>query len=169
MRMIRATCVALAALVVAGVPTAARAHPLHTTLTELSYDARSGAVSISLRLFADDFAAAVTRTSTGGPRGATAMPPDTAMFRYISQRFSLVAAGAAGRPVALRWCGVRRTGEVVFVCLQGTSGAPLSGARLMNRLMTETFDDQVNMVQALHGGRRQMLLFTKRDGPKALA
>lgn len=144
-------------------PRIARAHPLHTTLATLSYDAATRTVTVSLRVFADDFVAAVTNTP---PRRDPALPPDSVMARYVMPRFTV--ARAPGRAVALKWCGAKRVGETLLLCLRGTDAAGLPGMRVLSTLLREHFDDQVNMVQATYGGRRHMLLFTKRDDARAL-
>jgi len=43
----------------------------------------------------------------------------------------------------------------------------VSGARLTNRVLFDRYDDQVNIVQTSISGRRQTLLFTKREGAVA--
>lgn len=146
-------------------------HPLHTTHAELVYVEASGQLDVVLRVFADDFAAAVMRGNGMRALPAGALPPDSAMFRYVSERFGVVAPPVNGnaRPVPLRWCGVRRNAPMLFLCLRAEKAGPLRGARVRNVLMSEVFDDQVNMVQATVGGRHQMLLFTKRDGTKQLS
>ena len=133
-------------------------------MSELTYDPATRTVSISLRVFADDFAAAVQ--SRGPALAPDVMPPDSAMFRYVSERLTLTVAGA-GR-ATLRWCGVRREGITLFVCLRATAPTSLAGARLGNTVLCEVFPDQVNIVQANVDGRRRTLLFTPRDGAKAL-
>jgi hypothetical protein len=88
------------------------------------------------------------------------------MSRYVTARFTL--ADAAGRPVPLRWCGARRAGEVIFLCLRAPMRGAPAGARVRSGVLTELFTDQVNIVQASFGGRRRTLLFTPKDGPKVL-
>lgn len=144
----------------------ARAHPIHTTLAELSYDPAARVLRVSLRVFADDFAAAVTRNGGTRARPVGAMPPDSAIFRYVTERFAVATARAG--TVALRWCGTRRAGDVLFVCLRAAAVGSPAGARVRSTLLNEVFADQVNLVQASYDGRRQMLLFTPRDGVKAL-
>jgi hypothetical protein len=153
-----------AALLLTAAARPAHAHPLHTTLAELSYDPAARVLNVSLRVFADDFAAAVARRT--GVRAVGATPPDAAMFRYVAERFAVATPGAA--PVAWRWCGVRREGDVLLLCLRATDVRPLAGARVRSALLTEVFADQVNLVQANYGGRRRMILFTPRDGAKPL-
>lgn len=153
----------LATTAVAAAPEPAVAHPLHTTMTELSYDPSSRVLEATLRVFADDFSAAVRGGRVGG---SIVIPPDSAILRYVDARFSLTVRG--GGPVAMRWCGLRRDGVVIFLCLRGTVQGPLAGASMRNALLTEVFPDQVNIVQASYDGRRRTLLFTPRDSTKPL-
>ena len=144
-------------------PRMADAHPLHTTMAELSLGPSGGVLNVTLRVFADDFSAAVVGRRAGGE---IVIPPDSAILRYVSARFAVTSRGT-GR-VPLRGCGVRRDGNVLFLCLRGAVRGSLAGASMTNTLLTEIFPDQVNIVQASYDGRRRTLLFTPRDGAKPL-
>jgi len=142
----------------------ADAHPLHTTLSELTV-APDGTVQIVLRAFIDDFAAAVTGVP---PRpGVIPTPADTAIARYLAQ--TVVLTDAAGRTAALTVTGTRRTGDLVWVTLRAPTGRATSWRRLTNRVLFERWDDQVNIVQTTVGTRRQTLLFTRGNGAVAKA
>jgi len=162
----RATAIG-SALLIATV-TEANAHPLHTTLSTVSYVAGTGMLNVSVRLFADDFSAAVSGQPTPDSR-RVALPTDSAMFRYVNQRLAIVARderGAMSR-IPMQWCGATHDGDVVLVCLRGTARS-MRDAHVRNRLMSEVFDDQVNMMHVTVAGRRQTMLFTRRDGVKPL-
>jgi hypothetical protein len=154
---------AAAALAIAAPP--AGAHPLHTSFAEVAWDPATRSVTVSLRVFADDFGADVARR-TGAPAGTGGVPADDAVFRYVAARFAVVTA--RGETLPFRWCGARRAGVQLFVCLRAPAAAPPAGARVRSAILSETFADQVNIVQASLGGRRQTLLFTRGDGLKAL-
>jgi hypothetical protein len=161
--MLALVLAAVSLLAVAASPGPAEAHPLHTTMTDLSYDPATRALNVTIRVFADDFSAAVMPNV---PRRAEiVVPSDTAILRYVTMRFGVTGPG--GR-VSMRWCGLRREGKVLFLCLHGTVAGTLAGASLSNGLLTEMFADQVNVVQMSYDGRRRTLLFTPRDGAKAL-
>jgi len=156
-----------AALVVVGVASLgappARVHPLHTTFTELSTDPSAHGVSVLLKVFAGDFASAVTaRGNAGSPER---MPPDSAVIRYVLERFE-ITTNDAGR-VALQWCGSRRDQDVLFLCFRARVTS-LSHARLRNTLLNDIFADEVNIVRVDIDGRRETLLFTGRDAMKTL-
>jgi hypothetical protein len=161
-RWARACALAIGVLLVPAVRIGV-AHPLHTTLTQLSYDASTRVLNVSVRVFADDFSAAVM---PGSRADTVVIPPDSAMLRYVSGRFALQRPG--GGPIPLRWCGMRRDGEALFLCLRATAQPSPAGARMRNALLSERFADQVNIVQVSYGGARRTLLFTPRDGMKSL-
>jgi len=150
----------MAASGVALVARRADSHPLHTTLTQVTANP-DGGLEIELRAFVDDFAAAVS----GRPAvaaSATTTPADSATARYLAG--VLVLTDDAGRRVLLRVAGVRRAGDLVWVTLRAPAAPAGARQRLTNRVLFERYDDQVNIVQSNVRGRRQTLLFTKRDG-----
>jgi hypothetical protein len=130
------------------------AHPLHTSVTEVSSDDR-GMVRIAIRLYADDL---------GSAAGAPAA--DSAVARYVRGRFAL--RDRTDHPVLLRWDGLTRHDDAVVIRLEGTLSGGLAGARVANLLLTERFRDQVNVVRASWPGGSATLLFTQGDAGKAV-
>lgn len=133
-------------------------HPMHASVTEISYDAGSRTAAIRIRLFADDFAAAV-----GADSGA---PADSAMSRYVRASFTL--ADRSGRALPIQWLGAESAGDVVLLRLRVRAPDGLAQAKVLNALLADRFADQVNMVRALYDGRAATLLFTRGEPAKAL-
>ncbi len=133
-------------------------HPTHTSATELSQEP-GGAVSVAVRLFADDIGPAV-----GAPPGQK--PAGASLHRYLSGR--LVLLDRSGSPVALAWDEGSLDGDVLTLRSRAYVSGGLGGATVTNRLLTERFADQVNLVRATYAGRSATLIFTRGDGPKAL-
>jgi hypothetical protein len=121
-------------------------HPTHSSSAELVQKADS--VRVVLRVFADDLA-------TVGAPGP-----------YIGEHFTLTDRD--GAPVRLEWAGAVPGGDVVTIRLRGRLAGGLSGAKLSNRILTDRFADQVNLVRATYQRRTATLIFTRGDGPKAL-
>jgi hypothetical protein len=153
--------VALAAMLVAVAPRAAQAHPIHTTLTAVTLD-RTG-INLSIRAFADDLSAVVAAFAGKRPPADWSVA-DADVARYLAANLRLL--DAAGRPLLLRSCGVRREREVYWLCLRVDGATDLRSLRAENRLLTERHADQVNIVQIDAIGARKTLLFTK--GSQAL-
>ena len=143
----------------------ARAHPLHTTITTITYDAASHQATATVRVFTVDLDTAIARR-TGGRPLSSGPPTDSASFAYLASAFT--ATGPDGRALPIQWCGSRLTGDLLWACLRVTTPTGLSGVRVRNQALVELFDDQVNVVMADYDGRRESLLFTKGDGAKPL-
>ena len=137
---------------------AAFAHPLHTSVTELRYEARTGAVEISIRVYGDDLAAVVPETA--GPAA------EAAISRYARERFRLV--DRSGRVVALAWVGAEHVADAVVLRLRAGLPGGLRGARVGATLLQERFADQVNVVRASDGGHTATLLFLRGDATKTV-
>jgi hypothetical protein len=135
-----------------------RAHPMHTTVTEVTQEDVRGHVSIQVRVYADDFRSAVP------PPNAEAA--DSAMARYLRGAFALT--DRTGRPVRLAWAGAERSGDVILLRLRGEVPSGLAGARVTSLVLCERFEDQVNVVRAEYAGRTTTLLFTRGETAKAL-
>jgi len=158
-RISRVGCAALAcaAAALALGPGTVDAHPLHTTMTEVVYDGRSRRVEATIRVFADDFARAVTASRIAGadPGGA-----------YVARAFALT--GGDGRAIALRVGATRRTGDLLWITLRGAAPAGIRGGTLRNQMLCALFSDQVNIVRATYGGAPQSMLFVPGDGAKRI-
>lgn len=142
----------------------ASAHPLHTTLVQLTYDERTRTMESSIRVFASDFAAAVAKR-----KGVTAPSADLVSdhdaMTYVSATF--LVSDASGHAVPLAWCGSRRAGDVLWLCVRVMNTAPPNAVMISDQMLCELFDDQVNIVQTTEGAKRASMLFTKGDRAKS--
>lgn len=160
---------ALGAIALVGVVMTGRvadAHPLHSTITELVDDRAHGVVRATVRVFADDFGTAVSRSARGRGVAATGPGWDAAVLSYASQSFGL--RDVRGRPLALRLCGARRAGDMLWLCLEAPTDQPLAGLQVRNAVLCDLFDDQVNVVQGTVNGERRSLLFVRGDQYKPM-
>jgi uncharacterized protein DUF6702 len=139
------------------------AHPLHTTLTTVTWHAGQRELEVAVRVFTQDLADAVTPGSRSPP--ATGSVSDSAACRYATAALSIRNAAGAFLPVAR--CGTERTADVTWIRLAVPAEAP-AGLRLRNAFLFERFADQVNIVQTDLAGATHTMLFTSGDGPKPL-
>lgn len=124
-------------------------HPIHTTVLELRWEARSGRLEGTLRVFEDDLLAA---TADAGASTAA----------YILKHVAIIAGG---RSVVLETCGKRRVADAVLVCLRGTV-RDARGMRIRNTVLMERHADQVNIVRVEHPVSTTLLL-TRRSPEQA--
>jgi hypothetical protein len=160
-RFVFAAAAAVGAL--AAHPAVAHAHPIHTTLTVVSLD-RNG-MSFSIRAFADDFSAVVARfAGKAAPKDSSVTVAD--VDRYLAARFLL--AGADGKPIAFRSCGVRRERDLYWLCIRADALNGGRGVTMRDHLLTELHSDQVNIVQVESAAGKKTLLFTKDSAPRPI-
>jgi hypothetical protein len=133
-----------------GLPEMAR-HPLHTSVTELSLSADRRAVSLSVRVFADDIALV-------GDSAAAAT--------YLAERVEL--RGRRGERIPLTHRGRRAEGELLHLTLGASLPEGPEPVTLAVRILHDRFADQVNLVQVREPGRARTLVFMKGDAPKPL-
>ena len=151
-------CVALCLVV--GRAGRADAHPLHTTMTDITLDPSGRSLHIVVRTFADDYVKAIT---SGRPGAATVNGPES--WAYVQRAFGVVDSG---RPVPLQSCGMKQSGNLLWICLEARVSGSLSAVQVRSAVLCELYDDQVNIVRARVGPAARSILFTKGDGPKAL-
>lgn len=145
----------------------AEAHPLHTSLAEVVYDATTGAVQLSLRVFVDDYTRASIAFQQKHPSVTPASAAKTQSPLVAYALASLVLSDSRGRRVSFASCGGKRVGDLMWLCFRGQS-APGGGLHVMSQVLFDNFKDQINIVQASSGDRRVNLLFTPGETAKAL-
>lgn len=140
----------------------ADAHPLHTSLTEIAVDGRGATIRVIIRVFADDFAKAATRADQAK---VVANAGAVSTLAYVQRSFVL-ADGR--RTLAMRTCGTRRSGELLWICLEADAPTSMARLRLRNALLCDLFEDQINIVRSTLTGAPRSLLFTRGDRFKPL-
>ena len=146
-----------------GVARSAHAHPIHTTMTAVTTDARG--TIFTIRSFADDFSASVAVwAGKQPPKDSSVVAADVA--RYLDDKVHVM--NARGGRMALTSCGVTRTRELYWLCVRVDGVSNPATLHVENSLLIERHDDQVNIVQVTNGSARKTLLFTKRSGAQSL-
>ena len=131
------------------------AHPLHSSFTEITRE-RSGAVTISVRLFADDFGAtldALRLKSTGSSLESVAQ-------QYFAHAVTIVAAD--GKPLPLVWCGMRSESGLTWLCARTAQPVPAGRFRVRNALMFDRFPDQISIIRWDRGSGARTLVLSAR-------
>lgn len=143
------------------IATPAFAHPLHTSLAQLSIDAGSHTVAVSLRVFVDDFTAASSEWRARHPKPSSG-PATSPLLDYARAVF--VLRDDQGNQMGLTSCGATRVGDLMWLCFHVTGDV----ATVESRVLFDKYGDQINIVQTRSSGRTTNLLFTPGDRAKSL-
>jgi hypothetical protein len=129
-------------------------HPIHSSVTSLTVDARTAVVAIDVRVYTDDLEQAL---------GADWLPR---IAGYVSH--SIVLRAADGQRLPLGSCGVTIVEGMARICMRGGLRST-TGLRLGVTLLTERFADQVNVVKTEVAGRSQTMLFVKGAAERVMS
>jgi hypothetical protein len=154
-------------LIATSIAASARAmHPIHITVVQMDVNRKSAALELAFKVFADDFETAVNNANKatnvvlrlGSPRefaNANAL-----IFAYIQRNFNV---SIAGKPVTMSFLGKEMEGEALWVYaeipLQASSIDALKRIAVTNTLLFDLFDDQSNLLNASHAGKKRSALF----------
>jgi hypothetical protein len=135
-----------------------RAHKFHFSSTLLDYNPSAKAYEITVRLFADDIEAVMSRMA--GRQIEVDRSPDAERlcFAYLSERLRL--RGPDTKPIALRWVGLEVKVTTVYAYLE--ADAPATGLRdlaVENTIFFDLLPGQVNTVilkDPVHGRPRDL-------------
>lgn len=150
----------LALVLVASTPLRARAHAIHSTLSEVVLGT-DGTLTVRIRTFADDFSLAVSRMARTTPRMDHAVPDDVAA-RYVLATFMLARDG---KPLPLTFVSQQRTGDVVWIELRARATS-LARTTLRNAMLFDVHPDQVNIVKTTANASTFTTLFSTGDKAK---
>jgi hypothetical protein len=164
---IRLIRVALLGLALAA---SARAHPIHTSLADADYSRATQTLTVALRVFVDDFEAALS--AHAGRQLSLAQTPtaefDTLARAYLAERFTVRTR--TGSVVAPRWIGreIKPVENELWFHCEYPLAEGVEGARLRHVALGEQFPNQINSVRIRDGDRKATLVFLPKQSEKTV-
>lgn len=136
----------------------AQRHDFHTSLAEVHYNQAEQTLEVSLRVFTDDLESALSRENGGKAIRVTEdKTADPFIKNYLSGRFSVIDGANRRKPVNL--LGKEITVDVTWLYFEIRDVESLADKRLQNAVLTELFDDQINMVNFITPSGKRSFLF----------
>ena len=139
-----------------------RSHPLHSSYTDVARDARTGGLSLSVKLFAADFGVALD--SLGLLPSVRSMAREVVAQAYFERS---VIVTSNGQVVRLAWCGMRTADGLTWLCARSIDPLPKGKLRIRNVLMFDRFQDQISIVRWTSGSGARTIVLTGRS-PEAV-
>ena len=142
------------------------AHKYHFSFTQIEYNAKEKAAEITLRVFADDLEAIISKRS-GKPIKLDHKEAAPLVAAYVRETLEL--KGRDGRSQKLTWIGMESKIDVALLYLEAKAPAGLSGVQLRQRMFFDLFDDQINQVLVKAGHNKASLDFKPGESFKTIA
>lgn len=138
-------------------------HPLHISVTEIEFDEKDKALEIMMRVFIDDLELSI-RNSTNQPdldlldlkNGATV---DQLATAYLKDRFKISIDNKAQ---LVNYLGHERDGEAFVFYIEVQKVKRWKTIQILNSVITETHDDQSNLVHVTVKEKVRSLRLTRQ-------
>ncbi len=130
-------------------------HPFHVSVTEINHNAADKNLEISCKIFTDDFEKILaknykTKVDLINPPNKAAM--DSLIKKYIVAHLSI---SINGKPVSLSYLGFENDKEAAYGYFEVNNTTTASKIDIISNLMYDQFDDQVNIMHVIVGGKRK--------------
>lgn len=137
-------------------------HDFHTSLAEVHYNPKTKYLEISLRVFTDDLEKAIGQQNQLENFYLDKSERHNPLVeKYIRRTFYLL--NAKNEPEPLTFVGKELEADVTWIYFEIPVRKSLKGFQLFNAVLTEVFDDQVNMVNFFYNQQRKTFLFNHRQ------
>lgn len=130
-------------------------HPFHVSVIEINHNAADKNLEISCKIFTDDFERILTKNYKTkvdliNPTDKAGM--DSLIKKYVLSHFSIQING---RPITLSYIGFENDHEAAYSYFEVNNTVSVSKIEIMNNLMYDQFDDQINIMHVIVGGKRK--------------
>lgn len=136
-------------------------HPMHVSVTEIEMDEKEKRLEIMMRVFMDDLEVALRdnfkkpEMDILNPEGLTV---DQMMQVYLKSHFKL---SLDSKPIVTKYLGHEREGDTFIFYIEVVNVTKWTTITVQNDIITETYDDQSNLIHVTLGETVRSLRLTK--------
>ncbi|WP_229311134.1 DUF6702 family protein [Larkinella soli] len=135
-------------------------HPVHTSITQMQFNTAQKTFEVSIRVFTDDLEEALTKENNGQRvRLADKDKNDPLVERYLRKHFALSNARRQRKPY--QYLGKEQEVDATWIYVEIPYPEPVEGSQIQQSVLTDFFDDQVNLVNVTYGPQKKTVLFRK--------
>lgn len=139
----------------------AAAHPIHTSIAEAEYNPTAHTLEVALRVFTDDFEAALTKREkrSVSVERTPAAEFDALARVYVAEYFTVKAAD--GARVTLQWIRreIKESVNELWLYFEAPLPQGVDGTTIHHAILRDQFSNQINSVHLRDGTRRTTLVF----------
>ncbi|MBC5773853.1 hypothetical protein H8S95_07245 [Pontibacter sp. KCTC 32443] len=148
--------------------TAAMAHDYHSSITDIKFNPRTQSLQVAIKVFTDDLETVLTKRSKSKvtySANSESIKQQLAGYMAAAMSFEVTK----GKPLKQRFVGSEEEADVVWVYLEvPVQNTSLSQLYIKNAVLTELFDDQMNIVNLDYKGNMHSMLLQKDETAKKL-
>lgn len=136
-------------------------HKFYVSLSEVKYNAKSERVEVSIRIFPDDMDRALLEREGMHTQLATELElpeADSLLEIYLIEHFFLEVNG---QRIKLEYLGKEPEADAIWCYLESEKLEEPREYLVYNSILTQTFEDQVNIVQVYQGKWNKGLMLSR--------
>lgn len=140
-------------------PWSSQVHEFHSSIAEAEYKKESNSLQVSLRVFTDDFNLAL-KNQTGEDFNEEFQSEEAfkAIQSYLIRHFALVSTNKEVR--VPEYVGSEMYIDATWLYFEIFDVENPSAYQVYNKVLISEFEDQTNVVNIIHPGKRRSLIFT---------
>tara|TARA_B100001245_G_C22875145_1_gene420828 strand:- start:1301 stop:1762 length:462 start_codon:yes stop_codon:yes gene_type:complete len=137
-------------------------HPYHVSVTEIRYDEEVKSLQITERIFLDDLEEGLR--AANNDEKFVIMEDSLQTHEYLAAYFKEnFEVGINGANSTYEYLGGEVEDDVIWCYIEVTDVAELESIQLTNKVLTETFDDQKNLVHFKIGGEKKSFILSQKE------
>ena len=136
-------------------------HPIHVSVTEITWDEKEKELEIIARIFIDDLEASIRKTNDQPELKLLGPSTDQLVWKYLESRFRISLDGKAQK---VKYLGHEIEGDAILCYIQVSNVKKWKEIEVMNSMITELYDDQSNLVHVTVNEKVKSLRLM-RDNP----
>lgn len=147
----------------------ALAHDFHTSITDIKYNPRNQTLEVALKVFTDDLENALSRfTKTKVVYNSASAAQQEQLYTYLQSKLSFELA--KGKPLKYKLLGSEAETDAVWMYVEvPVKGNALAQLYIKNAVLTEVFDDQMNIVNLNYKGKTESMLLQRGEEVKKIS
>ena len=134
------------------------AHKFYVSLTQINYNSKTKSIEVTLKLFTDDLELSTTNFSKKTVKIINAEDSDVEIANYIKDKFSI---SINNKVQVLNYLGKEMENDVSWCYLEIKNVTDIQSIKINNRIFTEQFPDQKNLIHLNVNGVEESALLTK--------
>jgi hypothetical protein len=137
-------------------------HAFHTSITRIDFNPKEKSLEVSIRVFTDDFEAALAKDNNGQKFVVTNNDKnDAAVEKYIRKHFALI--NDQKQKKSYQYIGKEQEADATWIYIEVPLKENLAGLTLQHDVLQEVFDDQVNLVNIKYNSSKKSYIFKKNE------
>jgi hypothetical protein len=137
-------------------------HDFHTSLTEVNFNAKTGSLEVSIRVFTDDLERMLNETQQGKPLKIDddAKKIDPILESYFRKNFALISP--AKEVKFGKFYGKEKEADATWLYFEIFDCQNIKEFTLYNSIFQDMFSDQTNLINIIYPQGKKTIVFDQK-------